>query len=47
MNVEYRASFAKDLRRIKNREILDRIKGIIEQVEKAVALQLIVEIDVT
>ena len=35
MNVEFRASFVKDLRHIKNNELLSRIKQTIEAIEKA------------
>ena len=35
MNVQFRASFSKDLRNINNKNLLDRIKNMIEQVEKA------------
>ena len=35
MKTEFKASFAKDLRVIKNKELLNRIREIIEQVEKA------------
>lgn len=33
MNVQFRTSFAKDLREIKNKDLLARIKDTIEQVE--------------
>jgi mRNA interferase RelE/StbE len=39
VKVQYRGSFAKDLRSIKNRDILDHIKETIEQVEKAQSQQ--------
>ena len=39
MNVEFRASFVKDLRHIKNKELLSRIKQTIELVEKAQSQQ--------
>lgn len=35
MNVQFRASFSKDLRNIKNKNLLDRIKEVIEHIEKA------------
>ena len=35
MKTQFRASFAKDLRSIKNKGLLKRIKEVIEQVEKA------------
>ena len=35
MKILFRASFAKDLRNIANKEVLKRIKETIEQVEKA------------
>jgi mRNA interferase RelE/StbE len=40
----FRASFAKDLRSIKSKEILSRIKEVVEQVEKAQSLQEITNI---
>lgn len=39
MNVQFRSSFAKDLRRIKSKELLTRIKQTIELVEKAQSQQ--------
>jgi len=39
VNVKFRASFAKDLRNIKNKELLDRIKQTIEHVEKSQSQQ--------
>lgn len=39
MNVQFRASFSKDLRNIKNKNLLDRIKEVIEHIEKAQNLQ--------
>ena len=39
MKTQFRASFAKDLRNIKNRDSLKRIKETIEQVEKAQSAQ--------
>ncbi len=39
MNVQFRTSFSKDLRNIKNKNLLDRIKEVIEHVEKAQSLQ--------
>lgn len=35
MNVQFRASFAKDLRNIHDKDILRRIKETIEQIEQA------------
>ena len=35
MKIQFRASFAKDLRSVKNKQLLNRIKETIEQVEKA------------
>ena len=35
MNVQFRASFSKDLRNIKNKNLLDRIRETIEYIEKA------------
>jgi mRNA interferase RelE/StbE len=40
----FRASFAKDLRSIKSKDILSRIKEVVEQVEKAQSLQEITNI---
>ena len=39
MNVNFKASFAKDLQKIANTNILNQIKTIIEQVEQAPNLQ--------
>jgi len=39
MNVQFRASFSKDLRNIKNKNLLYRIKEVIEHIEKAQNLQ--------
>jgi len=39
VKVQFRASFAKDLRGIKNKELLNRIRETIEQVEKAQSSQ--------
>ena len=44
MKALFRASFAKDLRSIKSKDILSRIKEIVEQVEKAQSLQEITNI---
>jgi mRNA interferase RelE/StbE len=41
MNVQFRTSFSKDLRNIKNKNLLNRIKEVIEHVEKAQSLQVI------
>ena len=41
MNGQFKASFAKDLRNIKNKDLLNRIKEAIEQLEKAQNLQSI------
>jgi len=35
VKIQFRASFTKDLRSIKNKDLLNRIKETIEQVEKA------------
>lgn len=35
MKIQFRASFAKDLRGIKNKDLLNRIKETIEEIEKA------------
>ena len=35
MNVQFRSSFSKDLRNIKNRNLLNRIRETIEHIEKA------------
>ncbi len=39
MKVEFRASFAKDLRQIKDKDLLRRVKDVIERVEQAERLQ--------
>lgn len=39
MNVQFRVSFSKDIRSIKNKDLLDRIKEAIERVEKTQSLQ--------
>ena len=39
MNVQFRASFSKDLRKVNNKDLLNRIKETIERVEKAQSLQ--------
>lgn len=44
MNVQFRSSFAKDLRNIKNKDLLSRIKEAVEQFEKAQSLQGIANI---
>jgi mRNA interferase RelE/StbE len=38
MKVEFRKSFEKDLSKIRDRELLDRIKSVIEEVENADSL---------
>jgi mRNA interferase RelE/StbE len=35
VNVQFRASFSKDLRSIKNKNLLDRIRETVEYIEKA------------
>ena len=35
MNIQFRGSFSKDLRSIKNKNLLDRIRETIESIEKA------------
>jgi mRNA interferase RelE/StbE len=44
VKAQFRASFAKDLRSIKSKDILSRIKEVVEQVEKAQSLQEITNI---
>jgi mRNA interferase RelE/StbE len=44
VNVQFRSSFAKDLRNIKNKDLLSRIKEAVEQFEKAQSLQSIANI---
>ena len=39
MNVAFRRSFVRDLKKIKDRRILDRIDDVIQQVEAADSLQ--------
>ena len=41
MNVQFKSSFAKDLRQIKNKDLLNRIKDAVEEVEEAPSLQSI------
>lgn len=38
MNVEFRRSFTRDLRKTRNRQILRRVQEVIEQVEMATSL---------
>jgi mRNA interferase RelE/StbE len=40
----FRASFAKDIRSIKSKDILSRIKEVVEQVEKAQSFQEVTNI---
>jgi mRNA interferase RelE/StbE len=44
VKAEYRASFAKDLRKIKDKAVLERIKQAIEQVESSQSQQEITNI---
>jgi mRNA interferase RelE/StbE len=44
VNVQFKASFAKDLRNIKNRDVLNRIREAVEELEKAQSLQNITNI---
>ena len=44
MNVQFKASFAKDLRNIKNRDVLNRIREAVEELEKAQSLQSIANV---
>jgi mRNA interferase RelE/StbE len=44
VNVQFKASFAKDLRNIKNKDVLNRIREAVEQLEKAQSLQTIANI---
>lgn len=39
MNVEFRASFAKDLEKIKNEKLSARVRQVIDRVERAQSLQ--------
>ena len=41
MNVEFRESFLKDLRKIKDRSLLEKVKAVIEGVEAAESLDTI------
>lgn len=41
MKVEFKTSFARDLRKVKDRNLKDKIKEIIELVERAQSLQKI------
>ena len=38
MKLEYRSSFSRDLRRIRNAEVLDRVRSVIEELEVAPAI---------
>ena len=44
MNVAFRKSFVRDLKKIKDRRILDRVDEVIKRVEAAVSLQNITEL---
>ncbi len=44
MRVTYRKSFSRDLRKVKDRAVLDRVRRTIEQVEAAGTLQGVGEI---
>ena len=39
MNVEFRASFARDLKRIKDKKLEARVRQVIDRVERAQSLQ--------
>jgi mRNA interferase RelE/StbE len=39
LNVEFRASFAKDLEKIKNKKLTARVRQVIDRVERAQSLQ--------
>ena len=39
MNVEFRASFARDLKRIKDEKLKARVREVIDRVEQAQSLQ--------
>ena len=39
MNVQFRASFARDLKKISNKDILQHVRETIEQIERAPSLQ--------
>jgi len=44
MNVQFRANFSKDLRKINNKNLLNRIRETIEYIEKAQKLQDIADL---
>lgn len=44
MKVQFKASFAKDLREVKDKEALARVKGVIESVERASSLEGIAQL---
>jgi len=44
VNVQFKASFARDLRSIKNKDLLNRIKEAIEQLEAAQSIHSITNI---
>jgi mRNA interferase RelE/StbE len=39
LNIEFKASFAKDLRKVRDERLKERVREIIEQVEQAGSLQ--------
>ncbi|GIK55150.1 MAG: hypothetical protein BroJett015_08130 [Chloroflexota bacterium] len=44
MNVEFRQSFVRDLRRIRDRQLADRVQEVIEQLEQADSLLELVNV---
>ena len=38
MKLEFRSSFSRDLRRIRNADVLDRVRSVIEELEAAPAI---------
>ena len=38
MKLEFRSSFIRDLRRIRNADVLDRVRSVIEELEAAPAI---------
>ncbi len=44
MKTSFRKSFARDLKKVKNKDLLEQVRNLIEQVENATALQEIGDI---
>ena len=44
MNVRFKSSFAKDLRRVPQQVLLSRVRGLIEQIERTQSLEEVVNL---